>query len=1509
LAELNEAGANGDKWSWTQDYPLIYELYSTDDGQEIRVNFMSFTGVDLNLGVSPQVYINTVATLGELRDEEWTDPTDGTGFTESQAPGHDGDNDFLPDGWETEFNLNPKDAGAVFPFADGPFGDPDADGLLNIEEYLGQDGNRSTTLPFINGTGDESNPFAHNTRPDSTYPWRWASTNFPISYETDPRFGLGINRYETLGSALPTLSLGSSSGTDSDDDSVNDADEIVTAVDALTTSPVHSTDPFRPKSAVVTNIAGIVIPDPEPSLSPAGVREDMQRRDWTIECYVKLLAGNMSGEIFNFQTMLGASSKTVYRLALSNNIPSVAAASGADLLQISAKALPTNQWVHLAAVWDHNNNSLAMYVQGVLAQIVFGGGESPATFNYPATNVLAFGSSADGSFVNNLYLDEIRIWGIARSARQISEFSRMLVPQNLGDDVWIDDLTEHGAVQFFNDRNVFDRDIILVNGGSLFAGEPGVVITNVMCSFKNQNPASEGTWGVYTEGEDVWFDNGDQKYIAQNDVLIKNGGTLAMGENGRRLFAVSSTTFRAQTAWNDKDGSGGFTRDSLLAYYRFDDGGTSAEDFARKAKTGLLRAIDENYTFGDHGYALNNGFGWVTNDAGPTLGVDARGSDDSDDDGMPDAWESVMNLDPFDNGAGGETVPGGGDGPYGADGDVDADGLNNLNEFRADTNPRDADSNGDGITDALEDRDGDGVVNATEQSLGSRPDDMDTDDDGLADNEEQGAQTNPAAPTDPPLSRSMAFGGAVGDYLEVPLSVDQRLTSFTLECMVRPTNVAAGAGILIRRSVENLAGGSNVLNYVLGLESDGAGGLRVYGGYTYPTAQFIIRGGTIPLNAFTHVGVSRSTAALTLFVNGQPVKSTNTFSLAPLNTGKGGDVFLRIGEDYGGHMDEVRVWKTALNNGLIGTNFNKAVDTANTNLIHYFRFDDGQANTNIFPFGVFHKARGPQDFKYFVDWEEQWRHAAIIHGNVTFLDVGGILPPPSLRVILEPSDAVANGAKWILDGGTPRDSGDTAISLAEGTHSLSYTPIAGYVDPANELIVLTNGNVTTLTRFYIAEGTLKINIEPTGARTNGAQWRVDGGTFNDSGATVALAPGDHLVTYKPINSWDEPSNETVSVQSGTLTELTRFYEGDLDGDGIPDDWEALYPTCMDPNVNDALGDCDGDGLTNLDEYNFGTDPTDVDTDNDSFSDFTEIVRGSDPLDPNSVPPKLEFNDFDGDGATDISVFWPQGGKWYIRQTSGGTRQVNWGFNLTIPVPGDYDADDVTDIAVHWKSNGVWYVLQSAQNPDYPSQVTWTKGSDIKAVPGDYDGNGKSDYVVYKQSLGNWYIAYNGTNIVSTPTESIHWGWSSANPVTGDYDGDGAADIAVFWPQGGYWYIRKSSDKTLFNNNPVAWGFSSSTPVPADYDNDRRTDIAVYYAGKWYIRKTNSGQMFGGAPISWGWSEARPVPGDYDNDGAADIAVYYQKGGTWYIRQSSDLQMYTGAPIQFGWSAAYPPGAP
>ena len=73
--------------------------------------------------------------------------------------------------------------------------------------------------------------------------------------------------------------------------------------------------------------------------------------------------------------------------------------------------------------------------------------------------------------------------------------------------------------------------------------------------------------------------------------------------------------------------------------------------------------------------------------------------------------------------------------------------------------------------------------------------------------------------------------------------------------------------------------------------------------------------------------------------------------------------------------------------------------------------------------------------------------------------------------------------------------------------------------------------------------------------------------------------------YFAATAYDYNGNESAFSQEISYT--VPFV--DTDGDGMPDDWESLYG--LDPFVNDALEDPDGDGVTNIEEYRAGTEPT------------------------------------------------------------------------------------------------------------------------------------------------------------------------------------------------------------------------------------------------------------------------------------------------------------------------------
>ena len=132
---------------------------------------------------------------------------------------------------------------------------------------------------------------------------------------------------------------------------------------------------------------------------------------------------------------------------------------------------------------------------------------------------------------------------------------------------------------------------------------------------------------------------------------------------------------------------------------------------------------------------------------------------------------------------------------------------------------------------------------------------------------------------------------------------------------------------------------------------------------------------------------------------------------------------------------------------------------------------------------------------------------------------------------------------------------------------------------------------------------------------------------------------------------------------------------------------------------------------------------------------------------------------------------------------------------------DFDGDGRTDLSVFRPSDGVWYILQSGSNT-FRAQQFGASGD--KIVPGDYDGDGRTDFAVFRQTpqQGIWYVLRSSDNVFQT----VQWGLNTDKPVPGDYDGDGRTDIAVY--RDGTWWIQQSTGGISVQQ----FGLSSDIPV-------------------------------------------------------------------------------------------------
>jgi hypothetical protein len=142
-----------------------------------------------------------------------------------------------------------------------------------------------------------------------------------------------------------------------------------------------------------------------------------------------------------------------------------------------------------------------------------------------------------------------------------------------------------------------------------------------------------------------------------------------------------------------------------------------------------------------------------------------------------------------------------------------------------------------------------------------------------------------------------------------------------------------------------------------------------------------------------------------------------------------------------------------------------------------------------------------------------------------------------------------------------------------------------------------------------------------GGATGDVTVATTGTNYRTSNPAIATVDGNGLVTAQASGAVIVSASNEGAL--GVLR-LQVVLSGSTVGDGIPDDWKIAHG--LDPNDPlVAYEDPDHDGLTNLEEYQAGTDPNNPDTDGDGLADGDEVhVYHTNPL----------LWDTDGDGISD-----------------------------------------------------------------------------------------------------------------------------------------------------------------------------------------------------------------------------------------------------------------------------------
>jgi hypothetical protein len=263
-------------------------------------------------------------------------------------------------------------------------------------------------------------------------------------------------------------------------------------------------------------------------------------------------------------------------------------------------------------------------------------------------------------------------------------------------------------------------------------------------------------------------------------------------------------------------------------------------------------------------------------------------------------------------------------------------------------------------------------------------------------------------------------------------------------------------------------------------------------------------------------------------------------------------------------------------------------------------------------------------------------------------------------------------ASCLVDGKTVTGESDLFTVPPNGVVNLK--PITfGQTTPIPLSITLTAAT-QTLTQAGALLPLEAFAIYPDGTTRN-VSAASTGTQYTVSNQTIATVSGDGQL--QALTSGTVIVQATLEGASGLLSIHVVLSNRDTDGDGIPDDYELAHG--LNPNNPlDAQEDPDRDGLTNLQEFQLGTDPHNPDTDGDGLSDGDEVnLYHTNPLladtDGDGIPDGVEVqthtnpldrNAFDLRAATLSSIVTPAT---FVLRTSGlfssASQLLNWKVTL------------------------------------------------------------------------------------------------------------------------------------------------------------------------------------------------------------------------------------------------------
>jgi hypothetical protein len=455
------------------------------------------------------------------------------------------------------------------------------------------------------------------------------------------------------------------------------------------------------------------------------------------------------------------------------------------------------------------------------------------------------------------------------------------------------------------------------------------------------------------------------------------------------------------------------------------------------------------------------------------------------------------------------------------------------------------------------------------------------------------------------VGQGFSFNGTT-DFIEVTNSTSLNPTNgITLDCWVYVTGNQNN-----HRDILSKDGETSNRQFIL-TDSD-QNKFRAHIGVSN-VLYFIDATNTVPLNTWTHVAMTYDQTNLVLYVNGIP-QTTGAVSGPIMTTTQpfriGGGAPAGASQYYfAGRIDEPDLFSRALSASEILAIYNAgAAGKYNPNCYAITNANGwwpGDGNTYDLARTNFGAWVGSSNYDSGVVAQ-----AFKFDGSTTDVEIAD-------NPELNPTNALTIEA-WIMATGNQNNHRD--IFSKDGESS-------------SRQFILTDSSLNKFRAHVGLSGGLSFidgtNTVPLNTWTHVAM-TYDGTNlilyFNGSPeASAALTPGPTITTTQPVRiGGGAPAGQLQYRFAGLIDEAT-LYNRALSGTEIA----AIYSAGC---AGKCKVDSDGDGLTDIQEYYFGTNPNSADTDGDGVSDYIEVWQGRN---PNAAGALSDTN-----GLINLKVFTP-----------------------------------------------------------------------------------------------------------------------------------------------------------------------------------------------------------------------------------------------------------------------------